>query len=285
MFAPEPSARAKGDAFFPLHEEGHYYRQGRKPPGSDREAPQALQDIVSILTHANRAGRGNFVWLTWSAGRGSGDCHPQTRLQFGSTAIAVSKKGAAMLADAFASKAFPENSGHFDIDLKRWFIQEQERVGACYLVPPMGNHWEHLSGCDDQAGYVRPSSWGANWCCQGTRQSEDPKGREKWLCGWTAKAATTWLVAIPRVPTTDWLSYWAIAEEAQWLPRESHPPRDDPSWQQGQSASSHSRAHTTSDAAGSTEPVTRRRKRQAHALNTLCRLRFWASEIHKARAS
>jgi hypothetical protein len=251
------------------------------------EGPQALGDIISIITRASRMGRGNLVWLTWVAGTGDQDRQPQSRIKSGSTAIAVSKRGAAKLKAAFADGSFPHASGHWDLDLKSWLVKEQELVQACYLCPPMGNHWAHTSGCDHKAGWVRPSSWGANWCCQGTRQSEDPRGREKWLCGWTSNGNTTWLRAIPADPTTDWHTFWDIDENNPWLSSESHPPRDGPDQSHPPGAAPASSSEARSSAASSRDPAphtTRRRKRQEHQVNTLCRFRYWVTDIAEARA-
>jgi hypothetical protein len=191
-------------------EEGVHYRQPQLPRGTPA-LPKRLTDIVSICTQCHRLGRGNLIWLTWQAAEGLSKPASASRIQFGSTGIAITRGGARMLQSAFESGDFPARSGHWDCDLKTWLVRRQADVGGGYIYPPLGHFAPHPSGCDERYKKERPASWGTSWVCPGTSRSEDPANRQKWLCGWTANARTAWLSPLQDdASDIRWRSFWAL---------------------------------------------------------------------------
>ena len=118
----------------------------------------------------------------------------------------VSKTGAQRLSSAMQSLP----PGHIDLKWKEWMKSDhhvQNEVGFSYLCPPMGNYTQHISECDPrlfgEGTQGRPPDWDKEFCCEGTRQEQDPKGREKWLCQFSTSSnkkasKTKWLVKLPR---------------------------------------------------------------------------------------
>ena len=106
---------------------------------------------------------------------------------------------------------------HFDLALRR-FLQNKEnnaKVGACYIFPPIGNYTMHQSGCDPQfaKGAGRPNCWRENWCCPGTKMSEDPQKRSKKFMAWDGDKKHFDVgdanVDVNLAGQISWLSFWA----------------------------------------------------------------------------
>ena len=71
----------------------------------------------------------------------------------------------------------PMKDWHIDLILKRELTngwQDMEKLGACYVVPPVGSFIEHESGCSLDRDYSRiPGLWDLPWCQEGTRKRGD----------------------------------------------------------------------------------------------------------------
>jgi hypothetical protein len=181
-----------------------------------------LHDIVKYATLAHRAGCGDLTWMCWQPGGAGSNPKRKGSPASGSMFISLSVPGAEVLAGAMASGLLPMT--HFDCTLLRWLRGVQPSVlRCCYMLPPMGNYVAHQSGCEKAfsgEASVRPSCWKETWCCPGTRISEDPQSRDKWLCAFTSSGPPGWLSKLPNLDTmrdTDvqWLTYWAVPGQSR----------------------------------------------------------------------
>ena len=99
----------------------------------------------------------------------------------------LSKKGCIELSKGFAEGQIER--GDIDLAFVAWLTKPNiaQRVGACYVYPPMGGYYQQASECDathfkeDKGG--RRSAWTTS--TNGTRVSTDPHSRVKWLVQWT----------------------------------------------------------------------------------------------------
>ena len=103
---------------------------------------------------------------------------------------------------------------HFDLELRE-HLQETKEHGlqGCYVWPPVGLYAVHPSGCDPTyAGPEgRPADWSAPWVAPGTRRSEDPKKRERYICRF-AKGGDKWVCPVnldTDDDVLDWKSFWS----------------------------------------------------------------------------
>lgn len=131
--------------------------------------------------------------------------------------ILISKEGARQVLSAIRDGSFGSASEHWDLDLKRWLSKLGADAKASYVFPPIGNYTTHPSGCDPSfaSGAGRPNCWGDEWCCEGTRRSEDRQRREKWLCTWTKKGRCEYLQRLLDEPTaadSRWRTFWCRQE-------------------------------------------------------------------------
>ena len=117
--------------------------------------------------------------------------------------------------------------GHFDLQLKYLLTASgrcsQNPFAYCYISPPMGNYSTHPSGCDPKFsdGAGRPSCWQESWCCPGTRSSQDPKNRDKWLCQLTSRGNPDWIskVDVEKDPESlNWKTFWMDSDELRPRP-------------------------------------------------------------------
>ena len=183
-----------------------------------RDANELLPEIKDIIHYCNTASRveaGDIVWLSWNAA-------PKRRsiIHYGSTALAITPRGAHVLSDAFANGEVEK--GHIDVSLKQYLIcgQVQEAVRFSYILPPLGNFAEHPSGCDKTYSKGRPSHWNEPWCCKGTRKEEDKLGRDKWLCRFTSQGPATYVAGLKscdQLLESDilWTTYWGIEDKEE----------------------------------------------------------------------
>ncbi len=195
--------------------------------------PQAVQDVCAIAVQAHRAGCGDIVWAGWAPGEPGDEVRDETRFGFGSQFIMLSKEGAAcMLTGMQNADELGSTRGHWDMDL-RWFLAlKGPEARASYVVPGVGSFTTHVSHCDTRraAGWVRPSGWTEQWVCPGTRRSEDPRGRQKWLASFERKGRCKCLARLDDEPTTAdhrWLSHWAMAQP---MPSWAVAPPDADAW-------------------------------------------------------
>lgn len=185
--------------------------------------------------------RGNLIWACWQpCGAGAKPARVHS-ISSGAMLFMVTPQGARNLNHAMTNIANPEvfalarrtgewvlPKGHFDVAVKNWLQEPEqaEKVGACYVVPPIGNYDTHQSGCDKSfsTGAGRPNCWGEKWCCPGTRREDDPKGRDKWLASFTKKGEPHWLtkVNVSDNPRHDWKSFWGGAEEERIVSMAEH---------------------------------------------------------------
>ena len=194
--------------------------------------PKEVKDLVRISVKAKACGRGDVVWLCWQPCGANDTPQRVDRISSGTMLVLVTPAGARMLKtllDGTSSHgSIPRN--HFDVGLKEWCSKEDNaaRLKMCYLVPPLGNYTTHQSGCDPTfaKGAGRPSCWNCDWVCRGTREDEDEKKREKWLCSPRKKGQPLYL---KRCRITDnvaeWTSYWAgDGEPPQFRPANERKP-------------------------------------------------------------
>ena len=130
-----------------------------------------LEDLVMMCTVASRSNCGDFIWLSWQPNR-----RHNTRVGWGSTAICLTKTGAASLSAAISAGRCP--AGHIDHSLLAWLLREGPRMPHSFLHPPLGNFTVHASTCEPHIR-ARPNCWDEKWCCPGTRPSQDPQHRPK----------------------------------------------------------------------------------------------------------
>jgi len=192
-----------------------------------------LCDLVRMATAATRAGRGDVVWAGYNIthpGKGKTTKERLSAIKFGTTLIMGSTGGAAKLllrmppSEEMRNKIGkdltfcpPEQRiemGHWDNKLlKSMMADGGKALGACYIWPPVGNYAGHASAIDARhAGdNIRAPCWEDHWCCPGTRASDDPKNRQKWLCGPTPEGDPQWLAKlnVSDDPALDWKSFWA----------------------------------------------------------------------------
>ena len=190
-----------------------------------------LADLVRICNVAHRNNRGDLVWLCWQpAGAGAKPARVHS-INSGAMLIACTPRGAGVLLRLFEGDLghFPPN--HFDVELKNWLTQgdNAELMKACYVTPPVGNYCTHQSGCDPtySSGQGRPSCWGERWVCRGTRESQDPQGRHKWLASWTRKGNPVWIGrAGVDDGTKNWTSFWrGAAKRPKFVPADERRPQ------------------------------------------------------------
>ena len=180
-------------------------------------ADTRLHDIMKYATHAHREKVGDVVWMCWQPG-GAGSKPKRTASpSSGSMFIMMTVNGARQVKGAMDSGLLP--MGHFDCKLLSWMQNlPQNELRCSYLLPPMGNYTEHVSGCEKDFaadGSVRRSCWSESWCCQGTRKSEDPKRRDKWFCSFTksghADQKSKMLdLDILAVDGLQWYTFWDV---------------------------------------------------------------------------
>ena len=117
--------------------------------------------------------------------------------------------------------------GHFDLQLKYLLADNgrcsQNPFAYCYISPPMGNYSTHPSGCDPKfsEGAGRPSCWQESWCCPGTRRSQDPKIRDKWLCQLTSRGNPDWITKVDVEKdreSLNWKTFWMDSDELRPRP-------------------------------------------------------------------
>jgi hypothetical protein len=193
-----------------------------------------LHDIVKYVTLAHRKCVGDMTWMCWQPGQAGSAPKRKGSPSSGSMFLTVSVPGAEILEGAMASGLIPK--GHFDCKLLNWVRDlDATALRCCYMLPPMGNYATHESGCDNNyAGTSggRPSCWKETWCCPGTRISEDPQRRDKWLCVFTSKGPPGWLSKLPNLDTMDdkeleWLTYWDVPGKSRPVAMEDLPNEED----------------------------------------------------------
>ena len=198
-------------------EAGNFFALAMKPDQKHVPCPRRLQDIAAIARQAARAGVGNIIWAGWQPGGADQEVKFPDRLAFGANFIMVSKSG---LLSIGVSMQDPEglggNRGHWDLDLKHWCGHDRRSSRSCYIFPPIGSFVEHESRCatNEPAGWVRPTCWTQPWSCPGTRRSEDPQRRQKWLYAFGRGEKGEALCALDDAPAIQrhrWLSAWTAS--------------------------------------------------------------------------
>ena len=205
---------------------GNWYEipLGPRTPEEMLTPSTELMDVVQMATIASRHQSGELIWASWCpAARKSQIGHGSTLVML--TADAACKIAAAMEMRMDDGSIEPSTKGrymkpgHFDVVLRDWLMDGQPETNPikyCYVYPPIGNYKTHLSGCEVglATGAGRENDWLKGWSCPGTRKSQDPKGRDKYLARLTKKGEPTWIVkfdldqASARHEFT-WCSCWA----------------------------------------------------------------------------
>ena len=136
------------------------------------------RDLSILCTAAFRAKVGDFVWLgyqpenCWKKSMKSGEPNPR----FGSHAVAVSKRGAALILEGL-KQSQPDD---IDVFFRNWTAKLAAASGSVSFVwPPVGGFWAHMTECCPDQVKVREPFWESKWSCQGTRPSHDPQSRPK----------------------------------------------------------------------------------------------------------
>jgi hypothetical protein len=243
-----------------------------------------LMDIVDYATLAHRASCGDLIWMCWQPGQAGSNPKRKGSPASGGMFIMLTVPGAVVLNSAMESKLLP--MGHFDCQLLSWMRDlPLTSLRACYILPPVGNYAAHQSGCEKVfAGEasVRPSCWEEKWCCPGTRMSEDPDNRKKWLCAFTSKGPPGWLCELPNLDNvTDvdlhWLTYWAVPGRPRPVPMEYMEAYLE---QRGPPATAGTRGHPPLPVLDANHPKRQKRKER---LQLFCHgLRFYTNDRAQA---
>ena len=102
--------------------------------------------------------------------------------------------------------------GHWDVQLLEFLRTDlaRECFQYCYVYPPIGNYYEHPSGCDKKLKDGRPACWNEKWVCPGTRKAQDPDRREKYLARLTRKGNADWIgdKLPPLEYPISWVTLW-----------------------------------------------------------------------------
>ena len=195
----------------------------RSKTNLSRPAEELLPEVKDIIHYCNSAARieaGDIIWLSWN-----GASKRRTSIHYGSTALAVTPRGAYTLATAFENGEIEK--GHIDMSLKQYLLRPDVQNAArfSYVMPPLGNFAVHPSGCAKAFAKERPAHWGEPWCCKGTRKEEDNHDRDKFLCQMTTQGPAVYLGGLKscdQLLESDihWMTYWAISEEEETGPQE-----------------------------------------------------------------
>ena len=158
---------------------------GRSFAGWHREFPpmqisQELEDLVSLVTRADRAcrenggpGAGHFVWLAYNA------CNSKGRKEqpsYGSHLFAFDRGFVADFLPHLRSQA----PGHADLILRGWLKVHASTVGASYLWPAAGACETHESACQKGLG-IRETTFGKRWVGNGFRGTGGPRYLRQWV--------------------------------------------------------------------------------------------------------
>ena len=206
---------------------GNWYEipLGPRTPEEILTPSTELVDLVQMATIASRHQSGELIWASWvPAARKSSIGH-------GSTLVMLNPDGASKIAGAMQmrmddgkidplTKHRPMAPHHFDLVLRDWLrdgqAAEANPIQYCYVYPPIGNYKTHLSGCEPglATGAGRENDWVKAWTCQGTRRSQDPQSRDKYLARLTKKGEPVWITKFDLDQESarhqfTWCSCWA----------------------------------------------------------------------------
>ena len=98
----------------------------------------------------------------------------------------------------------PMVPGHFDVVLRDWLLYgfSSNRafmvLGRPVVAPQCRNVKTGLA-----TGAGRKNDWKKAWTCRGTRKSQDPKGRDKYLGRLTRKGEPEWIACVPDLRAFD----------------------------------------------------------------------------------
>lgn len=251
--------------------------------GGDGRSTYAY-DLVSFANAAAKLRPAReLVWMTWQPGQ-EAKPKPINCIRSGAMLLSVSRKAAMQLRTAVNDGVITE--GHWDCRLLA-YLREHSSDSWCYLNPPVGNYFEHLSGCERTfADTARPSCWTFSWTCPGTRRGHDEQRRDKWFCVMRHKAPMEWIreVDLDKEHLLDWYTFWDVADLPKGKGKGQHPataadtaPEPNARGKTVAAASSSSAAPAAT-AAGSdseSETMTRRAKRRARRYRARWTNRNW----------
>ena len=215
----------------------------KRPPGKGDERPtDYLVDLQAYATLAHRLGRGNLIWCGWNAShfkkrdKKKRTTHPSTGAQL----LMVTTQGARLMLKEWLE--LPDS--HMGGFIASYSLKNQERVGCCYILRPIGGFFTHNTGCSGPSGVVLESLFGAEWSQEGTRPGPAPNNRGRWLCAFTPKGhasrlhpepimwpqgleETYWVTEAPAgtpARSLGFLPHHAPEEAQQWRPMRARAP-------------------------------------------------------------
>ena len=109
-----------------------------------------VKQLVRLVTAAKRAGRGDWVWVSWN---GDEKWKAIPRPQHACTFFAVSHEGAVRLKDKFWTQC---DRSHFDLSMKWLFEKFAKELRASFVFPTIGHYSTHDS---DILNTTRKSEW------------------------------------------------------------------------------------------------------------------------------
>jgi hypothetical protein len=174
------------------------------------EQPSTAADLVALANKASKVGHGDIVWMTWQPGQGEVK-KGITKIKSGAMLLSFTVAGARLVSEAISRQQIA--CTHFDLQLLK-FVIEHGSGKFSYIFPPVGNYSMHVSGCEKMyAEEARPTCWSARWCCPGTRRSQDPQKRDKYVCFPKKSGNPDWLSLVDLEKEFDslcWTSFWDV---------------------------------------------------------------------------
>ena len=193
-----------------------------KPQGRTYEdlvagVPQEVADCVRYSIKASRAGVGELMWMGYNA-LGKRKSIISTGTQF----LMLTKKGGAVMLDAMQKDELER--GPIDMTIKAWLLKHehefQRTIGFSYLYPPMGGFKAHESEISIEGPQKKPkfqeNFWTKPTACIGSRRSDDPRNRSKYMCQLTEKGSADYIVDVDVEKEIDDLIWktFSLVEEA-----------------------------------------------------------------------
>ena len=170
-----------------------FMRNKGSTDGNGSGVLKCWRDIMMMLTLAHRADCGDLVWLSWAPKKKS-----KSQPSHGTTFVSIVPNAARKILSAINDNSFASSPGHWDVLLRDWLKLNQETTKSSHCWPSMGSFVTHRSGCerehDTDAG--RPSEFHENYNASGTRKSEDPLGRDKYIARFQAKGGAEWKLKV-----------------------------------------------------------------------------------------
>ena len=196
---------------------GNFFAIPCKAPEGEFAAPRPdITNVMRMAAVAARKNKGDLIWFCWQPSGADAPKVKTSKIKSGAMFVAITPAGATAVSAAVTAGTIPP--GHWDVGLLGYLLSQPPGLGACYLLPPLGNYTTHVSHCETMPSLenkVRKNCWGMRWACQGTDEAEDTKGRQKWFVNFTAAGQPDWIVRAGGKTLKDtppWRSYKVMAE-------------------------------------------------------------------------